>query len=135
MKIIASVILGAAIGALITQRNSASQVESKVWFFPINAQPFSPIDENTIEQTYDISSLVQSRIPDLKKLLKASGSEGGFNPDECRLKIKISGETIVMDSSGVVKSGGKTFALSQGQREELLRFLQSCIPRIGSFRK
>ncbi len=138
MKFLLGVALGIIFCGLVSssaQQYFKTPTTFKVWFLPLDAQPYSAVTSAEIEEWYELTSLLASESVNLQRLLSQKGNSASYSQDNCRLKVQFNDQTFLVDKFGVVKTIRGSYELLASEKVNLLRMLQQRVPRIGKFSK
>jgi hypothetical protein len=115
--------------AAIALNQGRPTYETRVYYYPFGECAVTPIGTHEIEESFDITSLVDRKDAELLDTLKMRGGPGRLLPGWVRLKIvRPHGPAILVDDSGVVKWGRAEYRLSERGFSQLEVLLYSWIP-------
>lgn len=100
----------------------------KLYYFPMSSQAM-PIDAISIKGYYDMTSVAQSQIPEIVKVIDESSlATTDLKDTQIRLRIEQADQTWLVDLRGrVLTPNSETKQLSNGDISKIKRLiLQSC---------
>lgn len=120
-----------AVGSLGIQNKKDSEDSDKfgAWMVPIHSTANPEFDEQTIKQTFNVTSLFEFDKVRLEELLNSSGELVEKERLGVRLRVECSGKTFVVDRNFKVTCDGITRQMSKEEIYELEVFLFIRTPR------
>jgi hypothetical protein len=103
---------------------SEARYSNRIYGLEFSAETTVPITPESIEDTYDLTSLLQKHANTIVKMLSSATAPAKFSEATVRFKLIDEGNhSILVDQAGVVRSENGDKQLSRKQFSELKEFL------------
>ena len=112
------------------QTRANTTPEYRVYYFNMFANTHVPITPKSIEEMYDLSSILRREMPEILTIFSQSTEESsGFDVALVKLKIIDSkGRVILVDLLGNVRDGRRSYRLSKDDHRRLHGTIMGAFP-------
>lgn len=102
-----------------------------VYYYPFSRTSFYPINKDSIEERFNITTLVRPKRNELMKIVSPPNSNReNCILEESTIRLKISGQKhdILVDTQGCVSRGENSSRMSKDELVNLRKFIGSTMP-------
>lgn len=113
-----------------TKTHAFGAYPCRIFYFPMYAQSEGPMNSKSIEQEYDLTSVLKRKAAQIESLLRQkAGPTPKFDPKNVRVKlIDASNRVILLDLFQDVLSSGKVYKISKSTFKEIYDIIHEAIP-------
>jgi hypothetical protein len=116
-----------------TQISTTQKQKVEAFYVPFGVETYIATTSTSIETRHNISSLISGKTNRFKDILNGGSPTSFFDGEYVRLKLKVEGETYLVDSGyHVLLPDGSQRALNPEQKEALYLLFLECIPTVSN---
>jgi hypothetical protein len=116
-----------------TQISTTQKQKVEAFYVPFGVETYIATTSTSIETRHNISSLISGKTSRFKEILMGGSPTSFFDGEYVRLKLKVEGETYLVDSGyHVLLPDGSQRALNPEQKEALYLLFLECIPTVSN---